>query len=46
MSAGAGMATGGGVQELLLGDPLQVPGGSLRLHRLVVIGALGLQLAK
>ena len=46
VSAGARMAAGGGVQELLLGDPLQVPGRSLRLPRLVATGALGLQLAQ
>ena len=46
MSAGARMAAGGGVQELLLGDPLQVPGRSLLLPRLVAAGALGLKLAQ
>ena len=46
VSAGAGMTAGGGVQELLLGDPLQVPSRSLRLPRLVATGALGLQLAQ
>ena len=46
VSAGARMAAGGGVQELLLGDPLQVPSRSLRLPRLVATGALVLQLAQ
>ena len=45
-SARAGVSARGGLQKLLLGDPLQVAGRTSRLSRLAAAGAQGLELAQ